>query len=399
MDADVTVVGAGIVGLATARAIQRRMGGEVLVIDKESAPGRHQSGRNSGVLHSGLYYSPGSLKARLVSSGRQMFIDRAKEWGVRVERCGKVVVATRERERTALDALERNAEARRIPVQRMTPAELRRVEPHVRGLSALHVPDAAVTDFPAACRRLADEIRDSGGSLHLGRAVEGVRRLPGGTALRLEGTWGSLSTRWLVNCAGLHSDRVARMAGCDTGVRIVPFRGEYHQLSPAARHLVRSLVYPVPDPRWPFLGVHFTAMLDGSVHVGPNALLALGREAYRGGIDRSELVDLVRTPGLGRLAGRYWRTGTTELLRSRSHRLLMADVRRLLPGVEARDLTTAESGIRAQAISADGRLLDDFAFGSSYRAVHVLNAPSPAATASLAIAEVVTDRLEAMLGD
>jgi (S)-2-hydroxyglutarate dehydrogenase len=397
MDADVTIVGAGIVGLATARAVQRRLGAHVVVIDKESTPARHQSGRNSGVLHSGLYYPPASHKARLVASGRRMFIDRATEWGVPVERCGKLVVATRQTELGPLAALERNAVANGVEVRRLGQEGLGRVEPHVRGLAALHVPGAAITDFPAACQSLAEEIGETDGSLLLGRAVQGVEHLPGGAGLRLEGTWGGLTTRWMVNCAGLHSDRIARLAGCEERVRIVPFRGEYHQLAPAAQHLVRGLVYPVPDPRWPFLGIHLTKMLGGTVHVGPNAVLALGREAYRRGLDTSDLAELAHTAGLGRLAGRYWRTGAAELLRSRSTRLLLADVRRLVPEVDRADLLIAEAGIRAQALSPDGRLLDDFAFGTSPRAVHVLNAPSPAATASLAIAEVVTDRLEALL--
>jgi L-2-hydroxyglutarate oxidase len=396
VDCDVLVVGAGIVGLATAAEAARR-GAHVVVVDKEPAVARHQTGRNSGVVHSGLYYAPGSAKAELVARGRQLLAERAAATGAfEVDWCGKVVVATRVTELDALAELERRGRANGVEVRRLTPSALAAIEPCVAGVAALHVPGAGITDFGAVARSLAEEVTVAGGEVRVHaevRAVDPVRQRGGVRGLRVATTAGTISARALVNCAGLHSDRVARLCGADTAVRILPFRGEYQQLRASARELVRGLVYPVPDPRWPFLGVHLTRMLDGGVHVGPNAVLALGREAYERQIDPRELRALATAPGLRRLALRYWRTGAAELVRSRSPRLVLAEVRRLVPELRAEDLVPAGSGIRAQAIAPDGTLLDDFAFATSERSVHVLNAPSPAATASLAIAEVVVDRL------
>jgi L-2-hydroxyglutarate oxidase len=396
-DADVVVVGAGIVGLTAARAVQRRRGGQVLVLDKADHPAAHQTGRNSGVVHSGLYYRPGSAKATLVADGRARLERYCHERSLPYDRCGKVVVATSADELPALGELARRGAANGVAVERIGPAQLHHVEPHVRGLAALSVPSTAITDYRAVASSIADDLVADGGALHTGVEVRSIDPLPGG-GVALGHTTGRVRARWLLNCAGLHSDRVATMAGADTGVSIVPFRGEYHQLSPSARHLVRHLVYPVPDPRWPFLGVHMTRMVDGSVHVGPNAVLALGREAYEGGVDGRDVLALARDPGLRRLAARYWRTGAAELLRSRSERLLLGDVRRLLPEATSTDLRPAGAGIRAQALGRDGTLLDDFAFATSPHGVHVLNAPSPAATASFAIAEVIADRLDRLVG-
>lgn len=395
-DADVVVVGAGIVGLAAARAVQRRRGGRVLVLDKADRPATHQSGRNSGVVHSGLYYRPGSAKATLVASGRARLRRYCDERGLPYDRCGKVVVATSAEELGALAELERRGAANGVAVQRIGPSRLHELEPHVAGLAALSVPSTAITDYRAVASSFAEDLVTDGGRLRTGVEVLGVDELPGG-GVALTHAAGETSARWLVNCAGLHSDRVATMAGAATGVSIVPFRGEYHELVPSARHLVRHLVYPVPDPRWPFLGVHMTRMVDGSVHVGPNAVLALGREAYDRGADRRDVLALTRDPGLRRLAARYWRTGAAELLRSRSEHLLLRDVRRLLPETTSADLRPAGAGIRAQALGRDGTLLDDFAFATSPHAVHVLNAPSPAATASMAIAEVIADQLDRLV--
>jgi L-2-hydroxyglutarate oxidase len=400
VDCDVLVVGAGIVGVATAAEAARR-GAHVVVVDKEAAVAHHQSGRNSGVVHSGLYYAPGSAKARLVARGRQLLRERAVATGAfDVQWCGKVVVATRVTELDALAELERRGRANGVEVRRLTARALAAIEPHVAGVAALHVPGAGITDFGAVARSLAEEVADHGGEVRLHAEVQAVEHFRGRgavEALRVVTTAGTVTTGALVNCAGLHSDRIARLAGADTAVRIVPFRGEYQQLRARARGLVRSLVYPVPDPRWPFLGVHLTRMVDGGVHVGPNAVLALGREAYERQVDPGEVRALLASPGLRRLAARYWRTGAAELVRSRRPRLVLDEVRRLVPELRADDLEPAGSGIRAQAIAPDGTLLDDFAFATGQRSVHVLNAPSPAATASLAIAEVVVDRLESVL--
>lgn len=400
-DAEVTVVGAGIVGLATAVELQRRRpGAQVVVLDKEPAPARHQTGHNSGVVHSGLYYAPGSAKARLVARGRALLERFCAVHELPYEQCGKVVVATSADEVVRLAELERRGAANGVPTERIGPRRLRALEPHVHGDAALFVASTAITDYRRVAEALAAELVEGGGELRFGARVAQVSVRQGDVELAWHGA--SLRTRWLVNCAGLQSDRIARLAGaCGAGadVSIVPFRGEYHELAPAARHLVRHLVYPVPDPRWPFLGVHLTRMVDASVHVGPNAVLALGREAYRGGVDAGDVRDLLADPGLRRLAARYWRTGAAELIRSRSARLLLHDVRRLVPELGPEDLVRSGSGIRAQALAPDGTLLDDFAFARSPRAVHVLNAPSPAATASLAIAEQVADELDRVRAD
>ena len=399
MDCDVLVVGAGIVGLATAAEAARR-GHHVLVVEKEPEVARHQTGRNSGVVHSGLYYAPGSAKASLVARGRDLLRQRSATGAFGIEWCGKVVVATRVTELAALAELERRGRANGVEVRRLTPRELAAVEPHVSGVAALHVPGAGITDFGAVARSLVAELTEAGGEVRLGAEVLSIEPVgPRGAvqSLRVVTSAGTFTAGSLVNCAGLHSDRIARLAGADTQVRILPFRGEYLQLRDGARELVRALVYPVPDPRWPFLGVHLTRMVDGEVHAGPNAVLALGREAYERQVDPSELRSLASSPALRRLAARYWRTGAAELLRSRVPHLVLRELRRLVPVLQAADLEPAGSGIRAQAVAPDGTLLDDFAFATAARSVHVLNAPSPAATASLAIAEVVVDRLEATL--
>lgn len=391
-DADVVVVGAGIVGLASAVELQRRhRGATVVVIDKEPGPARHQTGHNSGVVHSGIYYAPGSEKARLVAAARDRLQSLCREHGVPLERCGKVVVATRHEELPGLRTLELRAAAHGIEVRRLRPHELRRIEPHVRGVAALHVPSAGITDFGRVAEALAQELAAAGGTLRTGVELRGVEHAGHGR-LRLLTSTGTVTCRALVNCAGLHSDRVARLAGADPKVSIVPFRGEYRDLRPEARHLVRNLVYPVPDLRWPFLGVHLTRTVQGGVHAGPNALLAGGREAYDGGVVGEDLLQMLGDRGLWRLALRYWRTGAAELVRARSPRRFLGGVRQLVPEVGEQDLLPGGCGIRAQAVTRDGRLLDDFAFATSPGAVHVLNAPSPAATAALAIAEVVADR-------
>lgn len=395
-DAAVVVVGAGLVGLAVARAVQTRLGtGEVVVLDKEDGPARHQSGRNSGVAHSGLYYAPGSGKARLAVDGRRQLERYCSERSLPHRTCGKVVVATDGSQLPALAELERRGHANGVRLERLDRAGLREVEPHAWAVAALHVLDTGVVDFPAVARSLATELRDAGGELRFGAEVARATVDPDG--LEVECVDGSrLRTRALVNCAGLHSDRVAVRCGAEPTVRILPFRGDYLDVTGPSADLVRALVYPVPDPRWPFLGVHLTRSVDGRVHAGPTAVLALGREAYDRSLDRTDTLGMLRDRALWRLGLRYWRTGLTELRRARSRELVLADLRRLVPELDGADLRSSAPGIRAQAVSADGRLVDDFAFGTSPRCVHVLNAPSPAATASLAIAEVVADRVVAL---
>lgn len=398
-DADVVVVGAGIVGLATARALLRATPRpQVLVLDKEPAAGRHQSGHNSGVVHAGLYYRPDSLKSQLVATGRQALAAFATEHSLPYRECGKVVVATAAHEVPRLLELERRARTQGVTVRLVDGRDLTRIEPHVQGLLALHVPGTAVVDFAAVCGALATELHAGGATLGYGQEVLAVT--PGPAGVRVHTETGTVTTRVLVTCAGLHADEVAAMAGnVPSGLRIVAFRGEYHQLSPGADHLVRHLIYPVPDPRFPFLGVHLTRGVDGRVHAGPNAILALAREGYRrSDVDPSELVALLRFAGMAHLARRYGRTEVTEVARSLSRRALGRALRQLVPSLTATDLVPSPAGVRAQAVTIDGRLVDDFVFAEGPRVVSVINAPSPAATASLAIGQVVADRALARLG-
>ncbi len=387
---DVVVVGAGIVGLATAKALQDR-DLAVTVVEKEPDVGTHQTGHNSGVLHSGLYYRPGSLKARLCVDGRRRMIEFCTDHDIPVDVSGKVVVATRDGELPLLDELERRGRANGLTgLRRLDPAGLADVEPHAVGLAALHVPEAGVVDFSLVARRLAAVLQAGGAEILTGRAV--VRIRPGPGDVRVDTTAGPVTARAVVNCAGLHADRVARSAGVDPPVRIVPFRGDYYRLEPGADHLVRALIYPVPDPQFPFLGVHFTRRIDGTVEVGPNAVLAFGREHYRGTAPHlADVADVFRYPGFWRIVRRYWRTGVAEMWRSASRRTYAAAARSLVPAVRARDLQRAGSGVRAQAVTPDGSLVDDFVVVETDGAVHVLNAPSPAATASLAIGDHVAD--------
>ena len=378
---DVVVIGGGIVGQATARALADR-GCDVAVVEKEDRVAAHQSGRNSGVLHSGIYYRPGSLKARTVEAGRTAMTAFCEANDVRIDVCGKLVVATSADELGRLADLEQRAADNRIEVRRLTPAEIREREPHVRGVAALLVPSAGLVDFSAVCRVLA-----AGLDVRLGTAVVGLREGP--SSVVVETTSGDVEARAVVNCAGLHADRIAALHR-DVDVRIVPFRGEYFDLRPSARHLVRDLVYPVPDPAFPFLGVHLTRTLDGGVHCGPNAVLVLAREGYdRRTVQAADLGETLRWPGFRHLARRHWRTGAVEVARSLSRHAFARALRRLVPDVTADDLVPAPSGVRAQALDANGNLLDDFVIRESPRIVDVLNAPSPAATASLEIGRLI----------
>jgi L-2-hydroxyglutarate oxidase len=396
------VVGAGIVGLATARALQQaRPGVPVVVLDKEPAVGAHQTGHNSGVVHAGVYYAPGSAKARLCRSGREALLRYCADRGIAAPVCGKVIVAVDDGERAPLATLAERAGANGLAVRRLDRRGLADVEPHARGVAALHVAATAVVDFGAVAAALADDVRAAGGEVRLGTPVVGIED-PARGPVRVRTAAGDLTAGVVVACAGLHSDRVARAAGAvpvdaaghprpgEPLPRILPFRGEYHGLRPDRRHLVRALVYPVPDPRLPFLGVHLTRDVHGGVHVGPNAVPAFAREGYRGGdLSPGDVADLLRAPGTWRLARRYWRTEVAEVARSLSTARFVRAVQRLVPDLDAGDLVPAGAGVRAQAVRADGSLVDDFAFAATRRTVHVINAPSPAATAALAIGEVV----------
>jgi L-2-hydroxyglutarate oxidase LhgO len=383
---DVCIVGAGLIGLAVARALAASHDGiSIVVLDKEARVAAHQSSHNSGVVHSGLYYAPGSLKARLCLAGRDQMYAFAEQRGVAVERCGKLVIATRLEEIPALDELERRGRANGLTgLQRIGPGGISDVEPHATGVDALFVPDAGVVDFPEVARRIGADLESAGARIATSRTVTGIEHTATGVAV----TAGPerFEARALVNCAGLHSDRVAALAGVDPAVGIVPFRGEYYRLPHERAALVGALIYPVPDPRFPFLGVHFTRRIDGTVEVGPNAVLALGREHYRGSkADWGDLRETLGRRGFRRLARRHWRQGIDELLGSRSRRRYARRARRLVPAVTAGDLLPGGSGVRAQAVTREGALVDDFVIERTGSAVHVLNAPSPGATASLAI--------------
>jgi L-2-hydroxyglutarate oxidase len=387
------VVGGGIIGLATAyRITQDRPDAHVTVVEKEARVGVHQTGHNSGVIHAGVYYKPGSLKARLCVAGNRSMVDFCTMYAIPVQVCGKLIVATGEAELSRLHALHERAHANGLSATLIAREQALEYEPHVAAVAALHVPSTGIVDFGAVCRTLADLLEKAGASVRLGTRVTGVRETRDGTVVRT--TAGDLTADVLVGCAGLYADRVARLAGAVPPARIIPFRGEYYELRPERRELVRGLIYPVPDPQFPFLGVHFTRMIDGSVHAGPNAVLALAREGYSWRRIRvRDLAEAAAYRGLWRLARRHLRYGLTEVRRSLSSRRFVASLARLVPEVTAADLLRAESGVRAQAVAPSGDLVDDFLIVAHRRQVHVINAPSPAATSSLEIARHIVAQL------
>ncbi|GAA4240671.1 L-2-hydroxyglutarate oxidase [Actinomadura meridiana] len=390
-DVQVGVVGAGILGLAIARRLtETRPDAKVTVLDKEDRIAAHQTGRNSGVAHAGLYYAPGSLKATLCRRGIVRLKEYCTDRNLPYEECGKIVVARDATEVAALDEIERRATANGVPgLRRLTAAGLRKLEPHAAGVAALHSPTTAITDFAAVARAFAEDVTAAGGEIRLGFEV--VRLGRAGDRVTVTSPHDRLTFDRLVVCAGLQSDRVARLAGDAAAPAIIPFRGEYHRLVPSRTDLVRGLIYPVPDPRYPFLGVHFTRRVGGGVDIGPNAVLALAREGYRWrDIRPADVWETVRWPGFRRLAREHWRTGARELYGSAMKRAFIAEARRFVPELTASDVAPAPAGVRAQAVDADGSLVDDFRIGRVGPVITVRNAPSPAATSSLAIAEHVT---------
>jgi (S)-2-hydroxyglutarate dehydrogenase len=391
--AHIVVVGGGIVGLATAhRLTLDRPHDTVTVLEKEDRVAAHQTGHNSGVIHAGVYYKPGSLKSQLCRAGARSMVEFCREHAIPVRICGKLVVATATDELPRLRALFDRATANRLPVRLITAEEAREHEPDVAAVAAMHVASTGIVDFGLVARTLAELVVKAGGEVRLGARVTGLRR--DGAATVVATTHGDLRADRLINCAGLHCDRIARMAGVGLPARIVPFRGEYYELR--RPDLVRALIYPVPDPEFPFLGVHLTRMIDGTVHAGPNAVLALAREGYRWrNIVPRDLAGVATYPGLWRLARRHFGYGLTEVRRSLSRRRFATDLARLVPAVTAADLVRAGSGVRAQAIAPDGALVDDFLIVTAPGQVHVLNAPSPAATSSLEIAKHIVARLPA----
>ncbi len=390
---DVVVIGGGILGLATADALQARLpGASIVVLEKEDVVATHQTGRNSGVIHAGLYYAPGSLKAELATRGGARMVEFCANYGVAHDRCGKLVVATSNDEVPRLTALAERARANGVTITDLTAEEAHEYEPHVAAIAAFHVAATGRADFAGVAAALARQVSAAGGEIRTG--VRAGRATSTATGWRIETDGLPLNARFLVGCAGLHADRVARAAGQRPDARILPFRGEYLDVTGPSADLVRGLVYPVPDPRFPFLGVHLTRGLDDHVHAGPNAVLAMAREGYRwSNTSIRDLLGAVAWPGTTRLIGRYWRPGLEELLRSLSRRRFVSAARRLIPDLDRADLRRAPAGVRAQAVDRRGSLLDDFALVDGDRSLHVLNAPSPAATASLEIGALIADQV------
>ena len=396
---NVIIIGGGAVGLGVALEITRRFPRQkLLLVEKEDKVARHQSGHNSGVIHSGVYYKPGSLKARLCVPGAAAMVEFCREHAIPHDVCGKVIVATQEEELPRLEELRKRGEANGLTGLRLIGSEeLREIEPHATGLRGLVVPSTGVTDYAMVCEKYAQLITANGGTVRTSAAVTGIQR--SAQEIVVETSKGAFATNSLINCAGLYCDRIARLAGDDPGIMIVPFRGEYYDLTVARASLVRGLIYPVPDPRFPFLGVHFTRRITGRVDAGPNAVLALAREGYRhSDISARDLASSLAFPGFWRMARKHWRNGMGEWYRSLSKRAFVRALQRLLPEINESDLVPGGSGVRAQALKPDGALVDDFQFVPSGQVLHVLNVPSPAATASLVIGKTIVDTAAASLG-
>ena len=390
---DIAVIGGGIVGLATALSLTQRFHVSLVLLEAEADVAQHQSGHNSGVIHSGLYYKPGSLKAQTCREGREALYQFCIAERLPYRRCGKLVVATRADELPTLDELERRGRANGLSgLRRVEGGALRALEPAVAGLAGLWVEETGVVDFAAVTKAYARRVQAGGGEVWTGARVTALRREPG--QLVIETTRGAVRAARLVNCAGLQADRVARLCGVDPGIEIIPFRGEYYELVPERRHLVQHMIYPVPDPALPFLGVHLTRTVDERVEAGPNAVLALKREGYaRWSLSVRDLAGVVSFPGFWAMARRHWHSGWVEWRRSLSKRQSVAALRQLVPDLKPADLVRSRSGVRAQAVDRAGRLLDDFCVLQTDDAVHVLNAPSPAATASLSIGRTLAARV------
>ncbi|MDA8351583.1 MAG: L-2-hydroxyglutarate oxidase [Firmicutes bacterium] len=390
---DFAIIGGGIVGLSVGMALVKRFPrAKIAVIEKEKDLAQHQTGRNSGVIHSGIYYPPGSLKAKLAREGNAAIVAFCEEHGIPHEVCGKVIVAADPEELQQMERLYRRGRENGLEIFRLGQGELKEREPHVRGMEAIYVPKSGIVDYKAVARAFARIIREGSGHLLLDTRVENIVETKEQVTLETNrGTW---SSRFLINCAGLYSDRVAEMAGQATGLKIVPFRGEYVELVPEKRHLVQHLIYPVPNPDFPFLGVHFTRMIDGSVHVGPNAVLSLKREGYKKtDVDIADLAEILSYKGFWKLVLAHIDEGLKEMIRSVSKKAFLRSLQRLIPELTEKDLVPAQAGVRAQALRPDGSMVDDFAILPGKRSLHVCNAPSPAATASMKIGEAIVNQI------
>jgi L-2-hydroxyglutarate oxidase len=390
---DYVIIGGGIVGLSTAMAIGKRYpNARVAVLEKESKWAFHQTGNNSGVIHSGIYYKPGSFKAKFCRDGATSMVEFCKEYDIPHEVCGKVIVATEEEELPRLENLYKRGLDNGIQVKKITPEEVKEVEPHVNCVAGVQVYSTGIADYKKVSQKYAELIEQQGGELHLNTKVLNIRAMPNSDVL--ETNKGNFETRCVINCAGLHSDRIAKLDKVDPKAKIVPFRGEYYELVPEKRYLVNTLIYPVPNPDFPFLGVHFTKMIDGSVHAGPNAVLSLKREGYKKtDFDLRDFMEVMTFPGFWKLAAKNADEGIKEIIRSFSKAAFVRSLQRLIPEVQSEDVIPTHAGVRAQALMDDGKLVDDFLIVKGHNAVHVCNAPSPAATSSLEIGKAIVEQI------
>jgi L-2-hydroxyglutarate oxidase len=390
---DFAIIGGGIVGLASGMALGKRYpNARILVLEKESNWAYHQTGNNSGVIHSGIYYKPGSFKAKFCRDGSRSMVEFCQQYGIDYEVCGKVIVATEVGQLPLLENLYKRGLDNGLNVTKISAEEVREIEPHVSCLAGIRVPTTGIVNYKQVCQKYADLIKSQGGDLRLNTKVEKISQTS--TGIVLETNNGTFETRFVINCAGLHSDRIAKLGQVDPQAKIVPFRGEYYELIPEKRYLVKTLIYPVPNPAFPFLGVHFTRMIDGSVHAGPNAVLSLKREGYKKtDFDLRDFTEVMTFPGFWKLAGKHANEGIQEIIRSFSKAAFVRSLQKLIPEVKAEDLVPTHAGVRAQALMSDGKLVDDFLIVKGKNATHVCNAPSPAATSSLEIGKAIASAI------
>jgi L-2-hydroxyglutarate oxidase len=390
---DFAIVGGGIVGLSTGMALYKRFpNAKVLLLEKEKELAMHQTGHNSGVIHSGIYYKPGSFKAKFARQGSQSMTEFCQTHNIDHDICGKVIVATSKEELPLLENLYKRGIENQLNIRKIGPEELKELEPHVNGLGAIHVPMAGIVNYKQVSEKFAEIIRENGGQIELGNKVEKITETTDGVVI--ETNKKTYNARLLINCAGLFSDRVTNMSGYKADMKIVPFRGEYYQLKPEKRYLVKNLIYPVPNPNFPFLGVHFTRMIDGKVDVGPNAVLSFKREGYKKtDFDLKDFTEVMKFSGFWKLASKYMKEGLEEMVRSFSKSKFVENVQRLIPEVQEEDLIPAPAGVRAQALKSNGELVDDFHIILGKNCIHVCNAPSPAATASIEIGKYIVNRI------
>nr|WP_249067082.1 L-2-hydroxyglutarate oxidase [Halalkalibaculum roseum] len=394
---DFTIVGAGIVGLSTAYKLSLAYpDASILVLEKEDEIAAHQTGNNSGVIHSGIYYKPNSYRAKNCVDGRHQLVDFCENNGVAYEICGKVIVATEENELPRLQKIYETGKINEIEgIQKIDRKELTEIEPYAEGIEAIHVPCSGIVDYVGVCQKLRDLIEEGNGKVRCGAPVRNIRHNREKNTVTVDTEQESITTRYLINCAGLYSDRVAESAGIQNDIQIVPFRGEYFELTPEAQHMVKGLIYPTPNPAFPFLGVHFTKMVQGNVECGPNAVFAFKREGYdKFSFDLQETIETVNFPGFWKLAKKHWRMGVDEYYRSLSKKAFVEGLQKLIPSIQASDLKPAPAGVRAMALTPEGEIVDDFKFAATNREIHVLNAPSPAATAGLAIGDEIVKKAQ-----